>query len=47
MRERIERLGGTITIDSEPSSGTDVGIRVRTRDYDAELDAETPAVQDA
>lgn len=42
MRERIERLGGTIAISSNPGAGTSVRIRLRTRDYDAELDADDP-----
>jgi signal transduction histidine kinase len=38
MRERIERLGGTFTIDSQPGSGTTVRAVVPTRDYDRQID---------
>jgi signal transduction histidine kinase len=38
MRERIERLGGTLSIDSQPGSGTTVRAVVPTRDYDRHID---------
>jgi signal transduction histidine kinase len=38
MRERIERLGGTLSIDSQPGSGTTVRAVVPTRDYDSQID---------
>ena len=38
MRERIERLGGTLSIDSQPGSGTTVRAVVPTRDYDRQID---------
>ncbi|MEI7781629.1 MAG: sensor histidine kinase, partial [Planctomycetota bacterium] len=37
MRERAERLGGSLAIDSGPGSGTTVSIEVRRRDYDHDL----------
>lgn len=45
MRERIERLGGAITIASTPGSGTRVQARVLIRDYDSDLD-DAPAADD-
>ena len=38
MRERIERLGGTLAIESQPGSGTTVRAVVPTRDYDRQID---------
>ena len=38
MRERIDRLGGTLAIDSQPGSGTTVRAVVPTRDYDRQID---------
>ena len=38
MRERIERLGGTLSIQSQPGSGTTVRAVVPTRDYDRQID---------
>jgi signal transduction histidine kinase len=38
MRERVERLGGTLSIDSQPGSGTTVRAVVPTRDYDRQID---------
>jgi signal transduction histidine kinase len=38
MRERIERLGGTLSIDSQPGIGTTVRAVVPTRDYDRQID---------
>jgi LytS/YehU family sensor histidine kinase len=38
MRERIERLGGTLSIDSQPGSGTTVRAVVPTTDYDRQID---------
>jgi len=38
MRERVERLGGTLAIASVPGSGTQVRARVLIRDYDSDLD---------
>jgi len=43
MRERMERLGGTITIASVPGSGTRVRARVPIRDYDSDLDDDPSA----
>jgi len=45
MRERAERLGGTLTIKSRPGQGTVVEATVLRRDYDRHLDgrAEPPA----
>ena len=37
MRERAERLGGSLSIESEPGGGTAVSIEVRRRDYDHDL----------
>jgi len=37
MRERAERLGGSLSIESEPGGGTAVSIEVRRRDYDSDL----------
>ncbi len=38
MRERIDRLGGTFSIDSRPGSGTTVRAAVPMRDYDTRID---------
>jgi signal transduction histidine kinase len=38
MRERIERLGGSFTIHSQPGHGTTVRARVQKRAYDALID---------
>ena len=38
MRERIERLGGTLSIESQPGSGTTVRAVVPMRDYDRQID---------
>ena len=38
MRERIERLGGSLSIDSQPGNGTTVRAVVPTRDYDRQID---------
>ena len=47
MRERAERLGGTLSIESSPGSGTTVRATVIRRDYDREIgapaEAESPA----
>jgi signal transduction histidine kinase len=47
MRERAERLGGTLAIESSPGSGTTVRATVIRRDYDREIgtpaDAESAA----
>jgi signal transduction histidine kinase len=40
MRERVERLGGSLTITSAPNVGTVVRARVLTRDYDADLETQ-------
>lgn len=37
MRERAQRLGGSLAIDSVPGGGTTVTAVVRTRDYDREI----------
>ena len=46
MRERVERLGGTLAIASVPGSGTQVRARVLIRDYDSDLD-DAPTAEDA
>lgn len=46
MRERVERLGGTLALVSTPGSGTQVRARVLIRDYDSDLD-DAPAAEDA
>lgn len=46
MRERVERLGGTLAIASVPGSGTRVWTRVPIREYDSDLD-DNPSVGDA
>jgi signal transduction histidine kinase len=38
MRERAERLGGTIVVQSRPGGGTTVEAVLERRDYDADLD---------
>lgn len=38
MRERIERLGGVISVESSPGQGTTVQARVQKRDYDSLID---------
>lgn len=38
MEERIARIGGTFTLDSEPDRGTTIRARVRRRDYDVGLE---------
>ena len=40
MRERVERLGGTLAISSHPGGGTTVRASVLTRDYDAHLEGD-------
>lgn len=40
MRERAERLGGQITVESTPGVGTAVRCRVHCRDYDNEMERE-------
>jgi signal transduction histidine kinase len=37
MRERVERLGGGLTIDSGPGRGTTLRARVSRQAFDAEL----------
>jgi signal transduction histidine kinase len=37
MRERTERLGGSIDINSAPGQGTSIRARVRNCDYDREI----------
>jgi len=37
MRERAERLGGGLAIESRPGSGTAVRVTVLLRDYDADM----------
>lgn len=37
MRERMERLGGTLRIESAPGRGTTIAFRVPLRAYDGEL----------
>ena len=38
MRERAERLGGRIAVESAPGQGTTVRCRVHCRDYDTEME---------
>jgi len=38
MRERIERLGGTFTLDTAPGRGTSIRAQVCKRDYDSQID---------
>jgi signal transduction histidine kinase len=40
MRERAERLGGRIAVESTPGVGTTVRCRVHCRDYDNEMERE-------
>lgn len=40
MRERAERLGGQIAVESTPGVGTTVRCRVHCRDYDNEMERE-------
>lgn len=44
MRERAERLGGSVALASAPAQGTSVTVRVGKRDYDEQFDvaAEEP-----
>lgn len=44
MRERIERLGGSVSVTSTPDGGTVVTARVRKRDYDARIDVDAEDV---
>ena len=37
MRERVERLGGSLEIESTPSGGTTVRANVNRRVYDQDL----------
>ncbi len=37
MRERVERLGGTLEIKSQPASGTHIIAEVPIRDFDSEI----------
>lgn len=43
MRERAERLGGTLAIESTPGSGTTVRATVIRREYDGEIGAPSEA----
>ena len=43
MRERAERLGGTLAIESSPGSGTTIRATVIRRDYDREIGAPADA----
>jgi len=39
MRERAERLGGSLAVHSRPGGGTTVTVTVQRRDYDADIGA--------
>lgn len=39
MRERAERLGGSLAVHSRPGGGTTVTVSVQRRDYDADIGA--------
>ena len=41
MRERIDRLGGSFSIQSRPGDGTTVRATARRRDYDMRIDADS------
>jgi len=43
MRERAERLGGMLAIESTPEGGTTVRATVIRRDYDCEIGAPAEA----
>ena len=45
MRERAERLGGTLTITSRPGEGTVVEATVMRRDYDGQLDGQPDPIR--
>lgn len=40
MRERAERLGGTLTVESEPGLGTTIRCSIRCRDYDPDMEGD-------
>ena len=40
MRERAERLGGRLAVESTPGRGVTVCCRIRCRDYDTEMERE-------
>lgn len=40
MRERVERLGGSLQVESEPGRGTVIRARVRNMPYDREIEGE-------
>ena len=44
MRERIDRLGGTFSVESHPGSGTTVRARVPMKAYDTQIDVDTGRV---
>lgn len=44
MRERIERLGGRLAIESSPCRGTAVTVKVTSREHDEELEEDSSTV---
>lgn len=40
MRERVERLGGTLRVESAPGRGTAIHARVKNLPYDLEIEVE-------
>jgi signal transduction histidine kinase len=40
MRERVERLGGTLRVESAPGRGTAIHAQVKNLPYDREIEVE-------